>query len=772
MTVARVLSCGWAFAVLAASCGGASAQTEPPGRVVAAAKLVPVIYSVTLNGQRVSDGALMLQDARGELYFGSQDLRDWHVAAPAGTPVSAEGAQYYPLRSLAGATAKLDASTLSVALTLPATMLERTVVALRRAGPPAAQIGRGAFVDYDLNAQRAGAFSLASATLDGGTFVGGGLAEAQVAAYSAGGRNYVRPEVASWSRDDLARHATLRLGDAYTSGGTFAQNLPFVGAQWGTNPVTQPLAVLQALPTFTGVAASPSVVQVYANGQLVASGSVPAGPFAIPASSGGTGFQNYTVVVTDAQGRRSISSAPGYIDASLLRACESTFSYSAGRAYTLPGTSAGTRLLAEAVQRRGITDHLTAELTASAGIEDVLGADLHWSPGRFGTFVAGAAYHRANGATDLLHDFGYSYVTPRFSLLARTRTTPNLVSGLTDTSLHASTDQETSVAASWRFGAHARAQVEYQSSRSAAFDATRSLAASWVRELRNGSFVVSATRQTGTAPITSVEIGMSRRLGRNESVYVAGGHGGTGTGSARTPTVQFDAPAPAGNGVGVSLGSDSRNGIPFSGRLEDRTPFADATLSHSREMDASLDELRVRGGFALVGRRLYATRWLDSGFALVQTGYAGLPVYANNVLVGRTDARGDAFVRDLAPYRANALSVDPSSLPLGVSLDTDASVVPAPRTGLRVRFATRSSGAVRLRLRLADGTFVPAGSTIAEIGGTLSSFAGSDGQVYLENVRPGKLRLRAGFGDDSCEAAIVVPADVSATPDLGTVSCK
>ncbi len=772
MTTVRVLSCLCACALLAGTGGTAAAQSDPTGRVVAAAQLVPVLYAVTLNGARVSDGALMLRDARGELFLSARDLRDWHVGAPSGTPLSAEGDRFYPLRALAGASAKVDDASVSVALTVPAALLERTVVAYRRAGPASAQTGRGAFLDYDLDGQRAGSLALASATLDGGTYVGRGLAEVQYAGYSGGGRAYARPQTLSWTRDDLGRHASLRLGDSYTSGGTFAQNLPFVGAQWGTNPATEPQAVLQALPTFSGVAAAPSVVQIYANGQLVASASVPAGPFAIPSSGAASGLQNYVVVVTDAQGRRSISSAPAYLDASLLPAGARTFSYSAGRAYALPDSGAGTRLLAQAVQRIGLSDRLTAELSLAGGLEDLVGADLHWSPGRIGIFIAGGAYHRAGGAADLLHDLGYSYVTPRFSFTARTLTTPDLYSNAAGAALREGLDRTTSVAALWRVSARARAGIEYQASRSAAFDAGRSLTFNYVREGRAGSFVVSAARQSGAAPLTSFEIGMTRRLGRNQSLYVAGGHGGASDAPVRTPTVAFDAPAPAGNGIGVSLSTDSRNGIPLSAVLEDRTPYSDATISHAREFDTSLDQVRVRGGFALVGGRAYATRWLDSGYALVETGYPDLPVYANNVLVARTDARGAAFVRDLAAYRANAISVDPSSLPLGVSLDTDGSVVPAPRAGVRVRFATRSSGAVRFRLQLADGSAVPAGSSLAQIGGTLSSFAGSDGVVYLENVRPGPLRLRVTFGTDSCETSVTVPADIAATPDLGTVTCK
>ncbi len=773
MSAARVLSCWCVCALLAGTCGGAAAQSEASGQVVAAAKYVPVIYAVTLNGARVSDGALLLQDAHGDLFVSAHDLRDWHVSAPAGAPFSAEGDRFYPLHALAGATAAVDPASVSVALTVPAALLERTVVAFRRAGPSAAQVGRGAFVDYDLDGQRAGTLALASASVDGGTYVGGGLAEAQFAGYSGGGRAYARPETLSWTRDDLARHASLRLGDGYTAGGTFAQNLPFVGAQWSTNPATEPQAVLQALPTFSGVAAAPSVVQVYANGQLVASASVPAGPFALPASATASGLQNYVVVVTDAQGRRSISSAPAYLDTSLLPAGARTFSYSAGRAYALGDSGgAGTRLLGEAVQRLGLNDHLTAELSLAGGLEELLGADLHWSPGRIGTFIAGGAYHRASGGADLLHDVGYSYLTPRFSFVARSLTTPDLFSNVVGEALHEGVDRTTSLSASWRVGAQARTGIDYQATRSAAFDAGRSLGLHYVREARAGSLVVSVARQSGPAPLTTVEVGLSRRLGHDQSLYVAGGRGGAQTAPVRTPTVAFDAPTPAGNGLGVALSTDSRNGIPFSARLEDRTPYTDAELSHAREFDTSLDELRVRGGFALVGDRAYATRWLDSGYALVETGYAGLPVYVNNVLAGRTDAYGEMLVRDLAAYRANTIAVDPSGLPLGIIIDTEATVVPAPRTGVRVHFATRSSGAVRFRLRLADGTPVPAGSTLAQVGGTLTSLAGSEGLAYLENVRPGPLRLHVTFGAESCEASVVVPADIAATPDLGTVDCR
>ena len=77
------------------------------------------------------------------------------------------------------------------------------------------------------------------------------------------------------------RLATLRVGDGISAPGAWGRAVRFGGVQFGTNFATQPTLVTTPLLAARGEAVVPSTVDVFINGQRVASEAVPPGPFAI-----------------------------------------------------------------------------------------------------------------------------------------------------------------------------------------------------------------------------------------------------------------------------------------------------------------------------------------------------------------------------------------------------------------------------------------------------------------------------------------------------------
>jgi outer membrane usher protein len=173
-----------------------------------------------------------------------------------------------------------------------------------------------------------------------------------------------------------------------------------------------------------------------------------------------------------------------------------------------------------------------------------------------------------------------------------------------------------------------------------------------------------------------------------------------------------------------------------------------------------------------VGGGLYAARSMAAPFALVEVGYPQVPVYRNNVLAGVTDKNGRLLVPMLAPYQVNTISIDPSSLPFGVTVETDKAFVPLPNTGRVVKFATLSLGAVTFHIVFTNGKPMPPGLELHNEMNGETTHVGSAGLVYVENVKPGKLTMRASGNFGSCEAHVQIPQHIMNVPDLGKIACE
>jgi outer membrane usher protein len=109
-------------------------------------------------------------------------------------------------------------------------------------------------------------------------------------ARDAGGHERLMRLDTTWTRDQPESATTLRIGDAITgASGLWGGAVRCAGVQWGTDFATQPGLITFPLPTIAGATALPSPVDLYVNGALRMSTSLPMGPFQlqnVPAISG------------------------------------------------------------------------------------------------------------------------------------------------------------------------------------------------------------------------------------------------------------------------------------------------------------------------------------------------------------------------------------------------------------------------------------------------------------------------------------------------------
>jgi outer membrane usher protein len=164
-------------------------------------------------------------------------------------------------------------------------------------------------------------------------------------------------------------------------------------------------------------------------------------------------------------------------------------------------------------------------------------------------------------------------------------------------------------------------------------------------------------------------------------------------------------------------------------------------------------------------------RQLNQSFAVVQVAdYPGLTVFVDNQPVGRTDEHGRVLVEALRPYQSNAISLDPTQVPMDGSLaQSEIGVTPAYRSGALVRFPVERALAATMRLLQVDGTPVPAGAT-AQLGSTSFPVV-LDGLLYVEGLRD-TARLQVEWAGGQCAVEARRPEGRDPVPDLGELRCK
>ena len=260
----------------------------------------------------------------------------------------------------------------------------------------------GGFVNYDLYAEQVGSESSIGAVVEAGAFGSLGVLTSSTLGQRAGSDTSVVRLDSTWTRDLPERLETLRVGDSISGAGAWGQAARFGGIKFGTNFATQPTLVTTPLLSAQGEALLPSTVDVFVNGQRVASKDVAPGPFTIDRVPAINGAGQMQVVVTDALGRQQVISQPYYNGPSLLRAGLNEFSLDAGAIredYATRSNDYGD-LMTAGTFRRGITDRFTAEVHAEAesGGARAVGADAAVQVGTFGVATLTAA---AGGEDDV-----------------------------------------------------------------------------------------------------------------------------------------------------------------------------------------------------------------------------------------------------------------------------------------------------------------------------------------------------------------------------------
>ena len=761
------------FLLLCAQCLSPAQRgftAETPASEVAEERL----FAVYLNGQDVHDTGLFLHREDGLLLARAEDLERWHLHVPSSAPFLHAEETYYALNEMTGLSYRIDESLQTVYIEARPEVFTRTILNESSASfaesPPAPL---GGFLNYDISLQHSASRRQLGGLLEQGIFHDGGVGVNTLLAQDLSAHpTFIRLDT-TWTIDKPSWLASLRFGDAISGGSGWVRSVRFGGVQWATNFAIHPEFISFPLPALSGEAVLPSTVDLYVNNILRLRRDVPAGPFTINHVPVVTGAGDISLVVRDLLGREQVITQAYYAGPRLLSRGLHEYSYEAGfirKNYGLTSTDYG-HFLAVGTHRLGITDQFTGEVHGEfLPTQQTLGfggAVLSPTAGVWHAAVAGSHSDRGEGT---LFTLGFERQSSRWSLGGRLQvasarftqlgqqprtTPPKLLSQLfLSLSLHP----------------YGSLGVNYLQQENRSKPDVTVLNTNYNLSLGNLGFLnlfFSYPLQNGERP--TFGIFFTRPLGERTSASLS-----TTVQRNNTQTVlQLQRNLPLGSGIGYRLLAGAGDTRRMEAGLSLQNDVGTYVIEAAHVQGQTSFRGNINGGLTLLGGKAFFTRRVTDSFALVQVpGYPNVRVYADNQLVARTDAAGNALIPHLRPYERNPIRIEQADLPLDAQIDTtQLNAIPSFRSGLLLPFPVRRSDGALLTVLLDDNMPLPAGAVVQIVGQRQPFPVALQGEVYITGLTAMN-HLSASWRGQSCEFLVPFPETIEPLPHLGTFRCK
>jgi outer membrane usher protein len=523
-----------------------------------------------------------------------------------------------------------------------------------------------------------------------------------------------------------------------------------------------------------GTALTPSRVEVFVNGALVAQQEVPPGPFELRNIPVASGAGNAQIVVRDVFGREQIANQPYYYSTGVLERGLSEFVYSAGFVRQDFGSKSfnyGDPALM-AFHRLGFTDTLTAGGRLEASRDLVSGGPTASWRTRGGEFSLAIAASDDRGRTGEAGSFGYQYLASRMSFGGFARAFSRRYANV---SLRPEADRPLLDANAFVALLASRANFTLLWNKS---DMRDSVGIDSVTLLSNvpvgrraSLFLSLGSVNEGQGRKPQVFAGWSYFFGGSTAASITIDHH-----NGLTQTVsEVNKTLPVGTGLGYRFQSAMSEGgtRTGSGVLQYQTDFG------RYEMDFDPFRLNVRptlsaaGGVVYESGSLIPARPVQDSFALVRVpGVSGVRVYSSNNLAGRTDSNGDVLVPNLLPYYGNRLSIDDRDVPLNYEVqNTEKTIAPPYRGGAFVPFGVRQIRTVTGSVTVRDKVPAFGELTLKSNGKSYESPLGRGGEFYFENLSSGTYDAVVDYHDGSCHFRLEIPGGSEPVVKLGQKTC-
>ncbi len=715
-------------------------------------------FSVSIDGVPVSDNASVYLSDDETVYVSSADLDAWGLRRPRDPDFQRDGLFFYGLQTTLGLAASFDTTTHELEIVGRAGAFRGQPVGK----PPPVSPGNGLFMNYSLT-RETGSYDFYDV---------GGRGIFQLRYLSTAGEDSLEfhRSRTRWFRFDPVHHNVLSIGEGTGDGSWLGNSAPYAGVHWASDFTTDPAYEARGSPSVSGVASSPSTLEVYVDNILELTRDVPQGPFTVRDLPASAAHSDIVMVLTDQSGNKTLQVARPSYDLQFLPRGKSTYTMDAGigrnnvdlkHAYYRGAVFMGTF-------RYGFSDRVTGELytesIANENFADV-GADVQLGANQtFGFRVGGGnlrhsseyRFDLARGKFTFKEDF-------RFNSL---RSEPlvdedfdNAVSEISETS-----ELGINLNRNWTVG------LRFNRSRSNQ-GADSSMLSGRIR-YRRGPFELSFSPFYDfirRRPSGNIAIGL--RLSDIHRVSLRSAVTARGEKSMALEYRKDSADPSDPLSWEARLSANRSQDRQFS--ITDELKWASATFTWQQQFQKNLYEPQLQGAFAVLGGHFYALRTIgekDSIGVVHLPGLKNVRITVNEADVGRTNSRGDLLVQKLSPYRDNVVGISEQDLPLGVHIADPLHVVPAAVSPLSLTFPVLSRGGFTLNVVDETDTPLAAGSELAA--SSRSYTIGYDGRAYITGMPAGAQQLSGTANGVPCVVQITVPADVTGIPDIGRQVCR
>lgn len=592
-----------------------------------------------------------------------------------------------------------------------------------------------------------------------------------------------------WSYSDPTRLMTYNVGDIISGGLSWTRPTRLGGIQIRRNFTLRPDLVTMPLPELSGSAAVPSTVDVYVDNAQRASRSVPSGPFSITNLPIITGAGTARLVVRDALGRETVSETPFYASSDLLAKGLADFSAEIGfarRYYGVESNNYDERSIGSATLRYGLTNNFTIEAHAE-GAENFYnaGAGSVFNVGTFGVGSVAASNSRFGDETG--YQFAASLEAELWNIkfFARTQRTfgdfNDMASvtadiarfGLPSTLYNAkpprSLDQA-SIALPSIFE-NLNLNFSYAQLETANFDKSRIVSMTATKPIgQKGNVFFSTFTDLERKGSFGVFAGLSWMMDGNITASTGISSDDTGT-SVTADLMKSEQPVVGSTGWRVRGSYGQNDIIAASGSY--RSAIGRAEAGVEKFNDSVRGTAQFEGAIIVAGGGAFLANRVSDAFSVVDVGAPDVEVFYENRPIGKTNKRGKLLVSDLRSYEDNAISIDPSNLPLDASVSTTRQVVrPSDRSGAVVDFnVSADTRPALITIRNEAGDYIQTGAS-AQLNDDETTIVGYDGQVYAENIAETNTLIIRQSNGENCTVTFTAPAKANERTTIPDAVCR
>jgi outer membrane usher protein len=581
--------------------------------------------------------------------------------------------------------------------------------------------------------------------------------------------------------DDDARRSRLTIGDVIGDSGILGSSQIVDGVNVARSFASTPYEQTITSPTLSGTALTPSVADIYVNGQLIRSVNVPPGAFNFSNLPAGGGANNAQIVLRDAFGHTEILSSQYYGGTSILRAGDTDYSYSLGEDRGAVGSGpayAGIVALGRYAVGLSRATTIGGHTELGSGFENIGTSLAH--AGRLGIVNVALAESRDGNASGLAGTAGYTFGTPKVWLNASIDlATANYVT-LAQRDLRDPTPVQKLIDVGVRpFRGSYTSSVAYSDSRSALGGFTRQLSLQQSLAMAHSVSLLVSTgvsqSSSGSYPTLSVFLTRSGGLnGRDTTTLSLQGEGDT---VQPAMEVQRATPIAGGSGYDATFFPDGTQAS--SGRYSLRSSIGDLDMDYGLARDGSVSgDVAVSGAVAFAGGYTQLAQPIADGFALVKVdGGEPVDVLIDNQDYGTTNKKGFLVLPNLQSYFDEHVAVERDDGPVNLDIsNVDQNIVVASRRGTVVDFTASVVTAVigKVTVSREGRVTVPAFGQLSLVSpkAKVTSELDGDGRFYFENVVPGKYGATIRYAGGECRFTLAVPRATTIEQNIGAFTCE